>query len=133
MRSSLMAKISVSVHVALVAASVYSVTRIFNFTPLSQLPNTDTLAFSATAIPPLLAFWAGGRLLRGERASRVLAYGLALGAVVYAASLVGVMNSAEHEPLAPLWLIIVSLWLAAAYVVLLVAVWLMSRTSLRAP
>lgn len=130
MRSSLMAKISVSVHVALVAASVYSVTRIFNFTPLSQLPNTDTLAFSPSR---LLAFWAGGRLLRGERASRVLAYGLALGAVVYAASLVGVMNSAEHEPLAPLWLIIVSLWLAAAYVVLLVAVWLMSRTSVRAP
>lgn len=131
MRSSQVAKIAVLVHVMLVAAAVYYVTRIFNFTPLSRLPNTDTFAFSAAALPPLLAFWIGGRILHGARASRVLACGLVLGAALYAASFVGVLLSGAHEPLAPLWLIIVSLWLAAAYVVLLVAVWLTSRASVR--
>ena len=118
MRSSQVAKIAVLVHVMLVAAAVYYVTWVFNFTPLSRLPNTDTFAFSVAALPPLLAFWIGGRILHGARASRVLACGLVLGAALYAA-------------LAPLWLIIVSLWLAAAYVVLLVAVWLTSRASVR--
>ena len=127
MRSTLPAKTAVFVHVVLVLAAVHYVTRVANFTPLSRLPNSDTFAFAATAIPPLLAGWIGARLARSEGAARLLAWGLGLGAAIYAASFVGVLFADVHEPLAPLWLIIVSLWLAAGYAVLLVAVWLVGR------
>lgn len=122
-----LAKASALIHAGLVAVSVYFVTRVFNFTPLSALPNADFLAFSATAIPPLLAAGIGSWLVRGEKAARVLGYGLAGGAAIYAASLVGVMLADESEPLAPLWLIVVSIWLAAGYAALLIAVWLVGR------
>lgn len=115
------------VHVGLAAVAVYYVTRIFNFTPLANLPNTDTVAFSATAVPPLLAYWIGSYLAKGERAERTFGFGMAVGAAVYAASLAGVVFASEGEPLAPLWLIFVSLWLLAGYALLLVAVWYAGR------
>jgi hypothetical protein len=122
-----LAKLAAAVHTALVAAGVYYVVRVANFTPLSALPNTDMTAFSAAAIPPLLAVAIGSWLAKSERAMRILGLGLALGAAVYAASLAGVMTAGGNEPLAPLWLILVSLWLAAGYAILLLVVWLVGR------
>lgn len=118
---------AVFVHVVLVLIAVHYVTRIANFTPLAELPNRDTLAFAATALPPLLALWIGMFLAPGERSLRLLVVGLWLGAGIYAASLAGVMAAGDNEPLAPLWLILVSLWLAAGYAALLIAVWLVGR------
>lgn len=119
------AKIAASAHVALALTAVYYVTRVFNFTPLSQLPNTDMFAFSATAVPPLLAAWIGARLARNDAAGRLLAAGLCAALAVYALTFVAML--ASDEPLAPLGLIVVSLWLAAGYAVLLLAVWLVGR------
>jgi hypothetical protein len=122
-------RLAVLLHVALVAASVYYVTRVANFTPLAELPSPDMIAFSATAAPPLLAAWIGSMVARGEAARRLLACGLALGAAVFAAAFAGVL--ASDEPLAPLLLILVSVWLAAGYALLLAAVWLVSRSRAR--
>lgn len=121
--------LAVLVHVALVAASVIHVTRVANVTPLDQLPSPDMLAFSATALPPILAASLGSLLARGATARRMLAGGLALGAVVFAVSFAGVL--ASDEPLAPLWLILVSVWLAAGYALLLVGIGLASRSGSR--
>jgi hypothetical protein len=121
-------RLAVLLHVALVAASVYYVTRVANFTPLAELPSPDMIAFSATAAPPLLAAWIGSMVARGA-AARLLACGLALGAGVFAAAFAGVL--ASDEPLAPLLLILVSVWLAAGYALLLAAVWLVSRSRAR--
>jgi hypothetical protein len=125
--SSLSAKIAVFVHVVLVLAAVHYVTRIANFTPLSELPNKDTLVFAATGVPPLLAGWIGARLARNERAARLLSFGLWLGAAIYAVSFASVVFASDNEPLAPLWLILVSVWLAVGYGALLLAVWLVGR------
>ncbi|WP_072390124.1 hypothetical protein [Hyphomicrobium sp. CS1GBMeth3] len=121
--------IGILVHVGLVGAAVYYVTRVANFTALSELPNTDFFAFSATAIPPILAALIGKVLARGARATRLLAYGLAVGAAIYAVSFAGVILARDDEPLAPLLLIVTSLWLAAGYTVLLLIVWLVGRRS----
>jgi hypothetical protein len=119
-------KIAAGVHVALVAAAVYYAVRIHNYTPLSELPNTDMKVFSAMVIPPLLAAWIGSWLARSEKSGRVLAIGQSIALAVFAVAFVMVL--ASDEPLAPLLLVLASLWLAAGFGVLLLAVWLVARS-----
>lgn len=119
------AKIAALVNVAFTLATVYYVMRVFNFTPLSQLPSSDTLAFAATAVPPVLAAWLGAHFARNDAAGRLLAAGLIAALAIYVTTFVAVLLSAE--PLAPLALIIVSLWTALALAVLLLGVWFVGR------
>lgn len=125
MRAVQIAKVAALVNVAFVLATLYYVTRVFNFTPLSQLPNTDTFAFSATAVPPVLAAWIGARLARSDAAGRLLAGGLIAALAVYVVAFVAMFLS--DEPLAPLGLIVVPFWTAVGLAMLLVAVWLVGR------
>lgn len=121
-----LAKIAALVNVALVFVAVYYVVRVFNFTPLSELPSKDMLVFSAMAVPPALAAWIGAWLARGETAERLLALGLTAALAVFAVALIAVL--ASDEPLAPLFLILTSLWTALGLIVLLAAVWLLGRS-----
>jgi hypothetical protein len=118
-------KIAASVHVSLVAAAVYYVVRIHNYTPLSELPSTDMNVFSAMAIPPVLSAWIGSWLARGEKSGRLLAIGQTVALAVFAVAFVMVL--ASDEPLAPLFLVLASLWMAVGFAVLLLAVWLVGR------
>ncbi|WP_295558657.1 hypothetical protein [uncultured Hyphomicrobium sp.] len=127
MRSLQIAKIAAWVHAALVALAVYFVTRVWNITPLEKLPSTDSLVFSASALPPLLALAIGTWLTRGEKSGRLLAGGLIAALVAYAASFVMVLGASQDEPLAPLFLIIASLWIAPGLLVVLVGVWFVGR------
>jgi hypothetical protein len=115
------AKIAALVNVAFALAAVYYVMRVFNFTPLSQLANSDTFMFAATAVPPLVAAWLGAHFARSDAAGKILAAGLIAALATYVITFVAVLQSAE--PLAPLALIVVSLWTALALVVLLLGVW----------
>jgi phosphotransferase system glucose/maltose/N-acetylglucosamine-specific IIC component len=121
------ARIVAGVHVALVAVVVYYVTQIWNYTPLERMPSTDSIVFSATALPPLLAVWIGGRLARGDKGRWFLLIGLILALLVYAFAFLLVLDAAE-EPLAPLLLIVASLWVAGGLAVVLLVVWLMGRS-----
>ena len=62
---------------------------------------------------------------------RLLAIGLILALLVYAFAFLLVLDAAE-ESLAPLLLIVVSLWQAAGLAVVLLVVWLMGRSERRA-
>ena len=119
------AKIAALVNVAFALAAVYYVMRVFNFTPLSQLANSDTFMFAATAVPPVLAAWLGAYLARSDAAGRLLAAGLIVALAIYVITFVAVLQSAE--PLAPLALIIVSVGTALALAVLLLGVWFVGR------
>lgn len=121
------ARVVAAVHVALVAVVVYYVTQIWNYTPLERMPSTDAVAFSATALPPLLAVWIGGWLARGDKARWFLVIGLILALLVYAFAFLLVLDAAE-ESLAPLLLIVTSLWQAGGLAVVLLVVWLMGRS-----
>lgn len=121
------AKIVVWVHVLLVAVAVYYVTRIWNYTPLSAMPSDDSLVFAATALPPLMTLWIGARLARNEKAGWLLALGLIVALAVFALAFLAVL-SAGQEPLAPLFLIMASLWLAGGLAIVLVAVWFIGRS-----
>lgn len=120
-------KMAAGVHVALVAAGVYYAVRVHNFTPLSELPNTDMTVFSALAIPPALTAWIGSWLARGEKAGWLLAIGQCVGLLVFAVAFALVL--ASDEPLAPLLLVLTSLWLAVGFAVLLLFVWLAGRSA----
>jgi hypothetical protein len=126
MRPIQITKIVAGVHVALVAAALYYAVQIHNYTPLSELPNTDFKVFSGMAIPPMLSAWIGSWLARGEKAGWLLAIGQVLALIVFAVAFLMVLNS--DEPLAPLLLVLASLWLAAGLAVLLLAVWLVARS-----
>lgn len=119
-------RIAAALHVALALAGLYYALRIHNFTPLSDLPNTDFLVFSALAVPPALVAWLGLRLARGAKAERLLAFGQVAGGVVFAAALALVLGS--DEPLAPLLLVLATLWLAVGFMLLLIAVLLAGRS-----
>lgn len=129
MRPIQITKIAAGVHVALVAASVYYVVQIHNYTPLSELPNGDFNVFSGMAIPPVLSAWIGSLLARGDKAGWLLAIGQALALVVFAVAFLIVLSSGSDEPLAPLLLILSSLWIAGGLAVLLLVVWLVARSS----
>ncbi|WBT40028.1 hypothetical protein [Hyphomicrobium sp. DMF-1] len=118
-------RIAASLHVALALAGLYYALRIHNFTPVSDLPNTDFLVFSALAAPPAVAAWLGLRLARGAVAERLLAFGQALAATIFAVAFALVLGS--DEPLAPLLLVLATLWLAGGFALLLIAVWLAGR------
>jgi hypothetical protein len=120
------AKIAAGVHVALVAVAVYYVTQIWNYTPLSEMPSRDALAFSATALPPLVALLLGASLARNDRARWFLSIGLVAALAVYAVAFFLVSES--DEPLAPLLLILTSLWQAGGLALLLLVVWLTGRS-----
>jgi hypothetical protein len=126
MRTTRIAKVMALLNTALVAAAVYYVTRVANYTPLSELPNTDMFAFSAPAIPPLLAAWAGAWVAGDGASGRILAIGLTLAVAAYAGAFALVLTS--DEPLAPLLLILTSLWVAIGLVVMLIVVWLVGRS-----
>lgn len=125
MRAVRIAKLAALVNVAFALAAVYYVVRVFNFTPLSKLPNADTFAFAATAVPPLLAAWLGAHFARNGAAAVLLALGLLAALAAYVMMFVAVLQSGE--PLAPLALVMVSLWTALGLAVLLLAVWLVGR------
>lgn len=121
------ARIVTGVHVALVAMVVYYVTQIWNYTPPELMPSADAIAFSATALPPLLAVWIGGRLARGDKARWFLVIGLIFALLAYVLAFLLVLDAGE-ESLAPLLLIVTSLWEAGGLAVMLVVVWLMGRS-----
>lgn len=125
MRPLTLAKWAACGHVGLVAGSVYIVVRVYNFTPIERLPTTDVFAFSATAIPPLVSILIGSRLARSERQGWILAAAHSAALAAFGLSLIGV--HASEEPLAPLWLLLVSLWMAVGFVIVLALVWWIGR------
>jgi hypothetical protein len=121
------AKFAAWTHAALAMVAVYCVTQIWNYTPIEQMPSPDSLAFGATALPPLLALWAGRRIIRGARAAQLLAGGLVIALALYATAFLMVLSAADSEPMAPILLIVASLWIAGGLFALLIAVWATGR------
>jgi hypothetical protein len=77
------------------------------------------------ALLPVLSAWIGLWLARGDAAGRLLAAGQTAALLAFAGTFVMVLNSVE--PMAPLLLFLVSLWLVGGLLVLLLAVWLVAR------
>lgn len=120
------AKIAALAHVALVGAGVYLVTQVWNPTPVELMPSRDSLVFSLTALPPLLALWIGSWIARGPKAPRLLAWGLVVALLAYTIAFLMVLGAADAEPLAPLLLVLASLWIALGLLVVVIGVWLTS-------
>ena len=113
-------------HVALVAAAVYYTMRINNHASLSELSNKETTVMAGMALLPIASAWIGIWLARGATAQRLMAIGQTVAMLLFAATFVLVLDSVE--PMAPLLLLLVSLWLAAGLAVLLIVVWLVGRS-----
>ncbi|WP_072390121.1 hypothetical protein [Hyphomicrobium sp. CS1GBMeth3] len=118
------AKIAALANVAFVIATVYYVTQIFNYTPVSEMPHPD-LGLVALGLPPVLAAWGGARVARNDAAGRLLAVGLLLALAVYVISFFAMVSS--DEPLAPLGHVFVSLGTAVGLLVIVLGVWLIGR------
>jgi hypothetical protein len=107
--------------------AVYLVTRVWNYTPMKRMPSSDSIAFAATALPPMLALWFGTRIIRGGKAAWLLAAGLVTALALYALAFLIVVTAPDSEPLAPILLIVASLWIAAGLLGLMIAVWITGR------
>jgi len=81
--------------------------------------------FLAPAVP-IASAWIGLKLAPSPLSQGLLATGLGIGLVIFAATFAAVITSTE--PLAPLLFILVALWQAAGMAVLLLAVWIAGRS-----
>lgn len=114
--------IAAGLHVGLVGAAVYYTTRINNDVGLTEIPAKELVAMGGIALLPVLSAWIGLRLARAGAARCLMAIGQTTALLLFAATFVFVLRSAE--PMAPLMFLLVSLWLAAGLAILLFAVWL---------
>lgn len=120
-------KLAAGLHVALVMAAVYYALRINNHAALSDISIRDFSVMSSMALLPVLSASIGLWLARGDAAHWVLATGQTVALLAFAVTFGVVLNSVE--PMAPLLLLLVSLWLAVGLALLLLIVWIVSRYS----
>ncbi|WP_020086727.1 hypothetical protein [Hyphomicrobium zavarzinii] len=112
-------------HVLLVGAAVYYTTRVNNDVALSEISARELAVMCGMALLPVMSAWMGLRLARSGVALWLLAIGQTVALVLFAATFVSVLRSAEG--MAPLLFLLVSMWLAAGLAVLLIVVWLAGR------
>lgn len=112
-------------HVLLVGAAVYYTTRVNNDVALSEISARELAVMCGMALLPVMSAWIGLRLARSGVALWLLAIGQTVALVLFAATFVSVLRSAEG--MAPLLFLLVSMWLAAGLAVLLIVVWLAGR------
>ena len=112
-------------HVLLVGAAVYYTTRVNNDVALSEISARELAVMCGMALLPVMSAWIGLRLARSGVALWLLAIGQTVALVLFAATFVSVLRSAEG--MATLLFLLVSMWLAAGLAVLLIVVWLAGR------
>ncbi|HML45024.1 MAG TPA: hypothetical protein PKE13_19145 [Hyphomicrobium zavarzinii] len=112
-------------HVLLVGAAVYYTTRVNNDVALSEISARELAVMCGMALLPVMSAWMGLRLARSGVALWLLAIGQTVALVLFAATFVSVLRSAEG--MATLLFLLVSMWLAAGLAVLLIVVWLAGR------
>ncbi|MBL8845291.1 MAG: hypothetical protein JNN24_05925 [Hyphomicrobium zavarzinii] len=112
-------------HVLLVGAAVYYTTRVNNDVALSEISARELAVMCGMALLPVMSAWIGLRLARSGVALWLLAIGQTVALVLFAATFVSVLRSAEG--MAPLLFLLVSMWLAAGLAVLLIVLWLAGR------
>jgi len=112
-------------HVLLVGAAVYYTTRVNNDVALSEISARELAVMCGMALLPVMSAWMGLRLARSGVALWLLAIGQTVALVLFAATFVSVLRSAEG--MAPLLFLLVSMWLAAGLAVLLIVLWLAGR------
>jgi hypothetical protein len=112
-------------HVLLVGAAVYYTTRVNNDVALSEISAKELAVMCGMALLPVMSAWMGLRLALSGVALWLLAIGQTVALVLFAATFVSVLRSAEG--MAPLLFLLVSMWLAAGLAVLLIVVWLAGR------
>lgn len=112
-------------HVLLVGAAVYYTTRVNNDVALSEISARELAVMCGMALLPVMSAWIGLRLARSGVALWLLAIGQTVALVLFAATFVSVLRSAEG--MAPLLFLLVSMWLAAGLAVLLIVLWVAGR------
>lgn len=112
-------------HILLVGAAVYYTTRVNNDVALSEISARELAVMCGMALLPVMSAWIGLRLARSGVALWLLAIGQTVALVLFAATFVSVLRSAEG--MAPLLFLLVSMWLAAGLAVLLIVLWLAGR------
>jgi len=117
--------IAAGLHAALAIAAIYYTVQINNHAQLSEIPARDALVMAGIVLLPLAYAWIGLRLGRTNAARWLLATGQALALALFAATFVMVVRSVE--PMAPLLFLLISLWIAAGFLLLLPVVWLVGR------
>lgn len=118
-------KVAAGLHVGLVVAAAYYTMRINNHASLADVSLREASVMAAMVLLPIVFAWGGLRLARGRAARWMVAAGQSVALLAFAGTFVAVLRSVE--PMAPLLLFLVSLWLAAGLAVVLVAVWLAGR------
>ncbi|MDQ8700126.1 hypothetical protein [Hyphomicrobium sp. LHD-15] len=118
-------KIAAALHVGLVGAAAYYTTRVNNHATLSEISAKELTAICGMALLPVLSAWIGLQLARSSASRWLLAIGQVAALSLFAATFVLVLRSVE--PMAPLLLFLVSLWLAVGLLVLLFVVWIVGR------
>lgn len=112
-------------HGALAIAAVYYTVRVNNHAHLSEMSTQELLVMAGIVVLPLVAAWIGLRLGRTNAARWLLAIGQTVALALFAATFVMVLRSVE--PMAPLLFLLVSLWIAGGFALLLLVVWLAGR------
>lgn len=118
-------KTAAGLHLGLVMAAAYYTLRINNHVELAETSFRDVAVMAGMALLPVLSAWIGLRLARGNTAEWLLAIGQTIALLAFAGTFGVVVRSVE--PMAPLLLFLVSIWLAAGLAVLLLAVWIVGR------
>jgi len=117
--------IAAGLHACLAIAAIYYTLRVNNHAQLSEISTKELLVMAGIVLLPLAYAWIGLRLGRTDAARWLQAIGQAIAFVLFAATFVVVARSVE--PMAPLLFLLVSLWLAGGFAILLVVVWLIGR------
>lgn len=122
-----MTKIAAGLHAALAVAAIYYAMRMNNDVSFSEVSGKELLVMLGIVVLPGLSAWAGLRIARSDAARRLLAIGQTAAFVLFAATFVAVVRSAEG--MAPLLFMLVSMWIAAGLAVLLAIVRFMGRSA----
>lgn len=117
--------IAAGLHVGLAIAATYYTLRVNNHSQLSEISIKEILVMAGIVLLPLVYAWIGLRLGRTNTARWLLAIGQVAALVAFAATFVMVVRSVE--PMAPLLFLLISLWLAGGFSLLLCVVWLVGR------
>lgn len=117
--------IAAGLHVGLAIAATYYTLRVNNHSQLSEISIKEILVMAGIVLLPLVYAWIGLRLGRTNTARWLLATGQVAALVAFAATFVMVVRSVE--PMAPLLFLLISLWLAGGFSLLLCVVWLVGR------
>lgn len=125
MRARQISSISAAVHFVLALAAVYYTVRINNDSDLSQAAAKELVVMAGIVLLPLLYLWFGSKVAGSDASRRVLAMGQTAALVLFAATFVMVARSVE--PMAPLLFVLVSIWIALGFAVLLLVAWFVGR------